>query len=87
MPDIKMLFAYTRDRSVVLPHARPGDYHTRLVDLLSGDNNNNCYIISHYQILFKKIKLPKMKGPSLPFWHVKNDENLTFLTLNFFFKN
>ena len=33
MPDIKMLFAYTRDRSVVLPDARPGDYHTRLVDL------------------------------------------------------
>jgi hypothetical protein len=41
---------------------------TRLADLFNGGTYTNCYIISRHQILFKKIKSPKMKGLSLYFF-------------------
>jgi hypothetical protein len=60
------------------------DITTRPVDLLSGCNYNNFYIISHYQILFKKIKSPKIKSPSLSFLAPKKWWKVKFLTLTFF---
>jgi hypothetical protein len=41
---------------------------TRLADLLSGGNYTYIYIIPHQQILFKKIKSPKIQGLSLYFF-------------------
>jgi hypothetical protein len=35
---------------------------TRLASLFSGGNYTYIYIISHHQILFKKIKSPKIQG-------------------------
>jgi hypothetical protein len=60
---------------------------TRLVDLFIGGNHTNFYIISHHQILFKKIKRPKIKGLSPLLLACKNDEKDSKVFDIYFFQN
>jgi hypothetical protein len=51
---------------------------TRLADLFRGGNNYTyIYIIPDHQILFKKIKSPKIQGPSLYFYARKCSSTLS----------
>jgi hypothetical protein len=79
MPEIKMpgFVYYSRDRSdpyfFLMPHQ---ETTTRLADLFSGGKSTNFYRIPHHQILFKKIKSPKIKGLSLYFFARKYSSTL-----------